>query len=216
MMERHAAIVLGDSNLHFSDTYLDFLPRRFRVAESLCGCSLRRASTAELVRKGLQQHGVEAYGVGWGCVCSKHYDKMNLESVLKAAKRDGVRLSMVIAVGQNDCFRTEPSQNIFEKRIKNGLSELAALVNLYMEKVFVCDPFDQKAGDDGAGFFGDEYESRVEILRRSWRCRIDREQTWSRFGFVPADDEWKSDHLHLALKGRARFAECIVAALLQQ
>ena len=169
---RQVIIVSGNSNLHFSDEHLPFLGC---VTPSCVGALLHRPSTAEIVRTELEKGtsgAVEVYKVGWSRLVQRKgsYDTMSLESVLRAAQNGEARVSLMVALGQNDCFSTRTSQRAFKKSIADAVGKLARLVNPYVNEVFVSDPFDQEQ-KDGASYFGVEYTERVEIVRRAWAAR---------------------------------------------
>ena len=211
--------MLGNSNLYFVDSYLPSCLER--VMPTCIGTMLHRPSTAALVRAELQKEGVEVYEVGWSRL-KQHdnpwglYEEQNLESVLRAAHIGTARISMVLALGQNDCFSTWTSQKVFTKDVAAAVGKLAGRINPYVEEVFVSDPFDQKT-KDGASYFDVEYVEyvdRVEIVRRALQCHVRRDKKWTNFAFAPADNQWLPDHMHLRPRGRKAFAETIVAQIM--
>ncbi len=210
---RHVVILVGDSNLHYSD---ECLPSFLGCVTPACvGALFHCPSTAGLVRAALQRHGRDVYEVGWSRLkqYENSYNMMNLESVLRAAHKDGSHVSMVLSLGQNDCFSTRTSQSTFKKEIAHAIGALAHLVDPYVNVVFVIKAFDQEQRDS-ASYFGVEYDQRVEALRRAWEDRVRRDKKWTSITFAPPDDaQWLPDHLHLRPQGRSSFAEAILAHL---
>ncbi len=134
-------VLVGDSDFHFSDTSLpSFLERML----SLCiRTFFHRPSTADLVEKELQRQstaGAEVYKVGYGSLLwNSYYNKLNLASLLKAVRQNSetVHVTIVISLGQNDCFGTRVSQEILRNRIAMETHEFARILRPYVNRVVV-------------------------------------------------------------------------------